>query len=344
MIKVEQAKKVGDKAINWYRFENKNGLKMTVTNLGATIVSLKVPDRKGHLADVVLGFDGIEQYIAGSPFFGCTAGRYANRIGGAQFTLNDTVYKLTPNENGNQLHGGIKGFDKQIWDGKVEGDALVLSYVSPDGEEGYPGTLTTHITFRLTDEDAVDISYSAQSDKDTVVNLTNHSYFNLNGAKHTVLEHELTIKADCFTPTDDKLIPTGEIRDVTGTPMDFRTAHKIGDRIFEHEYDAIALCHGYDNNYILNGEGMRSFATLYDEQSGRLMEAFTDQPAVQLYTAQMLEDGIQGHNGTVYGPFYGVCLETQIFPDSPNRPEFTNAVLKPGQTYAHHTRYAFSVK
>lgn len=343
MIKTELAKKTENGDIYWYLFENRNGLSMTVTNYGATITSIKAPDSGGKMADVVLGYDDIEQYVAGTPFFGCTAGRYANRIGGAKFTLDGREYKLTQNENGNQLHGGKEGFDKKIWQGKIKGGALVLTYISEDGEEGYPGRLTAKVTFELTDDNAVDISYEATSDAATVVNLTNHSYFNLAGSGD-ILAHELTLKADSFTPTDEQLIPTGEIRGVEGSPMDFRIAHKIGERIGETDYDAIRICGGYDNNYVLNGSGMRSFATLYDAASGRYMEAQTDQPAVQLYTGQSIKTGTPARDGGSYAPFSGVCLETQIYPDTPNHAAFGNAVLRPGEIYAHHTRYIFSVK
>ncbi len=343
MIKTELAKKTQSGDIYWYRFQNKNGLSMTVTNYGATITSIKAPDREGKMADVVLGYDDIEPYIAGTPFFGCTAGRYANRIGGAKFSLDGVEYALTPNENGNQLHGGAQGFDKRVWRGEVSGDALTLTYVSEDGEEGYPGKLTTRVTFRLTENNAVDISYEAETDAPTVLNLTNHSYFNLAGGGD-ILSHELTLAADSFAPTDELLIPTGEIRGVEGSPMDFRAPRKIGERVNETDYDAIKICGGYDNNYILNGSGMRSFATLYDQASGRLMEAQTDQPAVQLYTGQSIAEGTPSRDGGGYAPFSGVCLETQIFPDTPNHPEFGSAVLRPGERYTHRTSYTFLVR
>ena len=344
MIEKTFVKKSGGKDIYTFSFKNKNGLTMTVSNYGATLTSLLVPDKNGNFADVVLGMDTIEEYEAGHPYMGSTVGRFANRIGGPCFSLNGKEYPLTPTDDGYQLHGGVDNFSKKVWDYNIEGDSLLLTYVSPDGEEGYPAELTAKVCYQLTDDDAVDITYSATSNDDTIVNLTNHSYFNLNGAKDTVLEQIVSINANSFTLADESLVTTGEIVPVEGTPLDFRSPHRIGERINDTSFETIKLCGGYDSNFVLNGEGFRQAATLYDEASGRYMEAFTDQPGMQMYTSNSLEKGWKGKNGLSYGPYYAVCFEAQAFPDAPNKPNFPSAVLKKGDEYTQHTRYAFSIK
>lgn len=327
-----------------FHFANSSGMEISVTNYGATLTSVRVPDKNGAYEDVVLGLDSVDDYIAGHPYLGSTVGRFANRIGGARFTLNGETYELTPTVGRNQLHGGVNNFSKKVWDHEVDGDTLVLTYVSRDGEEGYPGRLTAQVRYTLTEDNAVDISYRATTDADTVINLTNHAYFNLNGGSDTVLDQIMEVFAHFYIPTDNELIPTGEVALVAGTPLDFTTPHAIGERIFDKSYPSIEICGGYDNNFIVDGSGMRRAATLYDPQSGRYMEVFTDQLGMQVYTSQSLPEGFAGRAGKTYGPFYGVCFETQNFPDAPNKPNFPSAVLKKGDEYSHHTKYIFSVK
>ncbi len=332
------------KGVYLFHFANSAGMTMNVTNYGATLTSVKVPDKNGDYADVVLGLDSVDDYMAGHPYMGSTVGRFANRIGGARFTLNGKAYELTPTEGKNQLHGGVDNFSKKVWDHEVDGDTLKLTYVSRDGEEGYPGSLTVEVRYTLTDGNAVDISYRATSGADTVINLTNHSYFNLNGMSGPMLGQVMEVFAQYYTPTDSELIPTGEIAPVAGTPLDFNQPRKIGERIFEDSFPSIKICGGYDNNFVIDGSGMRRAATLYDTKSGRFMEVITDQPGMQVYTSQGLPEGFVGRDGKTYGPFYGVCFETQGFPDAPNKPAFPSAILKAGDEYTHHTEYVFSVK
>jgi aldose 1-epimerase len=337
-------------AVDLYTLTNKNGVEAKITNYGGIVVSLKVPDRKGIMGDVVLGFDSLSSYTANNPFFGCLVGRYGNRIAKGAFTLDGAAYTLAKNNGPNHLHGGLKGFDKVVWNAEPVpgpgGAGLKLTYRSADGEEGYPGNLDVTVVYTLTDSNALKIDYSAVTDKPTPCNLTNHSYFNLSaGAASDILGTELTIFADRMTPVDKTLIPTGELRSVEGTAFDFRRPVKIGARIGAAE-EQIQFGGGYDHNFVLNGEAgsLRLAAVASDSGSGRVMELFTTEPGVQFYTGNFLDGSAVGKNGAVYAKRSGFCLETQHFPDSPNRPEFPSTILKPGETYRTTTIYKFSVK
>ncbi len=325
-----------------YTLTNTSGIRARITNYGAILVSLEVPDRQGNLADITLGYDNLPDYIERGAFFGATVGRYANRIGGAKFVLDGTEYKLATNNGPNHLHGGVKGFDKVVWkpeDVRAESQkALVkMSYISEDGEEGYPGNMACTVTYTLTEDNELKISYEAETDKTTVVNLTNHSYFNLAGqGTGDVLAHELTLNADKYTVFDEGLIPTGEIKSVKGSPLDFTSVMSIGSRIGE-------VGSGYDNNYILNGGGgkLALCAEVYEPTSGRVMEIHTTEPGVQFYTGNFLDGTLTGKDGKVYKKHYGFCLETQHFPDSPNKPNFPSVVLLPGRKYTTETVHKF---
>lgn len=328
--------------VDLYTLTNTNGITAKITNYGAILVSLEVPDKNGKLADITLGFDTLEGYIKGHPYFGATVGRYANRIGGAKFKLNDLEYKLAANNVPNHLHGGIKGFDKVVWKAEEErGDSdkvlVKLSYLSKDSEEGYPGNLACTVTYTLTKDDELKINYEAETDKPTVINLTNHSYWNLAGQGNgDILGHELMLNADMYTPVDEGLIPTGEIKRVKDSPMDFTKPMIIGSRIAQVEG-------GYDHNYVLNSGGgtLALCARVYEPTSGRFMEIHTIQPGVQFYTGNFLDGSITGKAGKVYNKNFGFCLETQHFPDSPNKPDFPSVVLKPGDKYTTVTVHKF---
>lgn len=331
--------------VELYTLVNANGLKAKIINYGAILVSLEVPDRNGKLADVVLGYNSLDDYLKRGGLFGAVVGRYANRIGGAKFTLNGVEYQLALNNRPNHIHGGKKGFDKVIWrleDLRGDGSeaAVKLSYVSQDGEEGYPGNLACSVTYTLTKDNELKINYEAETDKATVVNLTNHSYFNLAGhGAGDVLDHVLTLNADKYTVFNDALIPTGEIRSVKGTPLDFTTPTRIGARIAE-------MGAGYDQNYVLNGGGGSPAlcARVQEPTSGRVMEVYTTEPGVQLYTGNWLNSSVTGKGGKVYGKHGGFCLETQHYPDSPNKPNFPSVVLNPGQKFASVTVFKFSAQ
>ncbi|NLM19307.1 MAG: galactose mutarotase [Clostridiaceae bacterium] len=334
-----------NKEIYLYHFKNESGSEMKVTNYGAIITSIKMPDRDGFFDEVSLGYEDVSSYIKDNPFyFGCIIGRYANRIKNGRFTLNNINYQLTTNEGKNQLHGGHIGFHQRTWEGRVEEDVLILSYLSPDGEELYPGTVQIEVKYQLTNENEIIISYEGVSDKDTIINLTNHSYFNLNGSKSAIFDHELFIDADYFTPTDEELIPTGELRHVEGTAFDFRESRKIGERIFDFEDEAISIGNGYDHNYVLNGSGLRKVAEVNEQTTGRCMEVFTNQPGMQFFTAHIIHPNTIGSNNNIYEPYYGICLEPQVHPDSPNKDHFPNCVLRRGETYHNETIYKFSAK
>ena len=328
-----------------YTLTNPNGIKARITNFGAILVSLEVPDRDGGSADITLGFDALDGYLGEHPHFGATVGRYANRIGKARFVLNGTEYNLAANNGENHLHGGIKGFDKVVWkleDLRAESDEAVvkMSYVSEDGEEGYPGNLACSVTYTLTEDDELKISYEADTDKATVVNLTNHSYFNLAGqGTGDVLGHELMLNAEKYTVVDEGLIPTGENRSVKDSPMDFTISASIGSRIEQVEG-------GYDHNYVLKSGGgsLALCARAYEPTSGRVMEVYTTEPGVQFYTGNFLDGSVTGKGGKVYKKHYGFCLETQHFPDSPNKPDFPSVVLDPGQKYATTTVFKFEIR
>lgn len=338
-------KKYGEfdgKEINEYKLVNKNGLEAGILNYGGTVTYLMAPDKNGVKGDVLLGYDSLAGYIQkGNPYFGCLVGRYANRIANGKFTLDGQTYTLAANNNGQSLHGGLKGYDKVVWDAeKMPGDSsLKLTYLSKDGEEGYPGNVTATVVYTLTSDNALKIEYSATTDKATPVNLTNHCYFNLSaGADSTILGHELMINADKFTEVNDVLIPTGKNPDVTGTPMDFRKQKAIGK-------DIAAVKGGYDHNWVLNKKGNEpeSVCVLYHPASGRKMEVLTTEPGLQFYSGNFLDGTLQHtRKGTKYVLHAGLCLETQHFPDSPNQPSFPTTILKPGETYHHTTLYKFS--
>jgi aldose 1-epimerase len=332
--------------VDLYVLSNANGMRAEIITYGGIVRSLEVPDRSGRIADVVLGFDSIEGYLKEHPYFGAIIGRYGNRIANARFTLEDKEYKLAANNGPNSLHGGLKGFDKRVWTVRDHGggdDAhLTLNYVSADGEEGYPGTLDVTVKYTLTHANELKIDYTATTDKTTVLNLTNHSYFNLSGAEN-ILDHELKINASDFTPVDATLIPTGKPAAVAETPFDFRDATKIGARIND-KHEQIERGKGYDHNFVLDGMGMRVAAEVYDPKTGRHLEVSTDQPGVQFYAGNFLDGSLTGKGGRVYGHRSGFCLETQHFPDSPNQASFPSTRLLPGPTYQTTTVYKFSTK
>jgi aldose 1-epimerase len=315
-----------------------------IINYGGIITELHAPDKKGKPGDVVLGFDNLEQYLGNHPYFGTIVGRYANRIAKGRFTLDGKTYSLAINNGPNHLHGGLKGFDKVAWKAapveSKDGVALKLSYTSPDGQENYPGTLRVTVIYTLTNKNDVRIDYEAETDQATPINLTNHSYFNLAGSGD-VFGHELMVNAKNFTPSDDTLIPTGEIKSVKGTPLDFTESKSIGrdiGKLLDQPH------RGYDHNFVLdNGGKLELAARAFEPKSGRVMEVLTDQPGVQLYTGNFLED-TRGKGGSVYGRNGGFCLETQHYPDSVNHPNFPSAILRPGEKYRTTTIYRFSVK
>jgi aldose 1-epimerase len=335
------------KLIDLYTLTNHQGMRVAITNYGGIVVSIVVPDSKGRVADVVLGFDNLEGYLAKEPYFGALIGRYGNRIGNARFKLNGVEYKLPANDGPNSLHGGFQGFDKRVWTAReIRGEhpALELTYLSKDGEEGYPGDLRAKVVYSLTDDNALRIDYTATTDKETVVNLTNHSYFNLAGEGNgDILKHEIMINADRFTPIDGTLIPTGELRKVENTPFDFRKPAMIGARI-DADDEQIKFGKGYDHNFVLNrsGAGLSLAARVTDPGSGRVLEVLTTQPGLQFYTGNFLDGSVHGKGGKSYGRRSAFCLETQHFPDSPNKPSFPSTTLKPGQTYRESTVYRFS--
>jgi aldose 1-epimerase len=348
-IRTDRFGKTGDGIeANLYTLANTQGMTALITNYGATLVSLKVPDRYGQTADVALGYDALEKYLKDSYYLGCIVGRYANRIADGKFTLHGKQHSLSINEGDNHIHGGFRGFNGAIWRPNILADGplqvLALQYYSRHGEEGYPGNLAVTVTYALTDENELKIEYVAQTDQPTVINLTQHCYFNLAGAgAGDILGHELTIFADKFTPIDARLIPTGELRSVAGTPLDFRQPAKIGARI-RHKYDQLAMAKGYDHNYVLNksGAALALAASVTESKSGRTMQVHTTQPGMQFYSGNFLDDHIAGKDGQTYGRRGGFCLETQHFPDSPNRPEFPSTVVEPGNKYQQTTIYRFS--
>jgi aldose 1-epimerase len=333
-----------------YTLTNRAGASMQVINYGATITSLKVPDRTGKMEDVVLGYDSLQGYMDGTTYFGAIVGRYGNRIGKGKFQLDGKQYQLTINDGENHLHGGKIGFNKVLWQAKVVGTsaepALELQYVSKDGEEGYPGTVTLKVTYSLTDKNELHISYEGTTDQPTILNPTQHSYFNLSGSfANTILDHVMTIEADRFTPVDKGLITTGQLAEVANTPLDFRTPTAIGARIND-PFEQLTFGKGYDHNWVLRDGGgqVRKAVELYEPKSGRLMTVYTDQPGMQFYTGNFLDGTAHGKNGIAYQRRTGLCLEAQAFPDTPNKPQFPSATLKPGQVYRQTTIYQFSTK
>jgi aldose 1-epimerase len=326
-------------AVDLFTLKNVNGVEVAITNYGGIIVSWMAPDKHGKLADIVVGCDTLAGFLAGHPYFGALVGRYGNRIAGGKFVLNGVEYALAKNNGGNHLHGGLKGFDKVVWHAEEKDGALVLSYLSKDGEEGYPGNLQVTVVYALSDQNALSISYTAHTDKATPINLTNHTYFNLSGAP-TILDHVVQLNADAFTATNQDLIPTGEVAPVRGTALDFTQPHAIGERINADE-TPIKFAGGYDHNFVLNGRAgdVRLAARVTEPTTGRVLECFTDQPAIQLYTGNFLVGTVKGKGGKPVPHRGALCLETQHFPNSPNQPNFPSTILQPGQTYATVTVY-----
>ena len=317
-----------------YTLRNDLGYNVSITTYGGAITSLWAPDRDGNFGDIVLGFESLEDYVNNPRYFGALIGRHANRIAQGRFALNGVEYQLPKNNGPNHLHGGFKGFDKRVWSAKEEDDVLHLSYFSKDGEEGYPGNVEAFVDYRLSGNE-LSIEYRASTDRDTIVNLTNHSYFNLKG-QGTILKHELTLNADGFTPVSADLIPTGEIKAVAGTPMDFREGKAIGSELGLTES-------GYDHNFVLNDwdGSLRSVVELYEPTSGRVLEILTNQPGMQFYSGNFLDGSFIGKDGTAYVKYAGLCLEPQHFPDAPNHSNFPSTVLRPGEEYTHSTILRF---
>jgi len=328
-----------------YALTNANGIEAKVLTYGATLTTVKMPDREGKFESVTLYLDSFEDYLKGHPLFGSVVGRFANRIAGAQFTIDGTVYKVTPNAGVNHIHGGRQGFQNVLWDAEPlrakDSVGVVLRHISPDGHEGYPGKLDVTVTYKLTDDNALSIEYAAKTDKPTVINLTNHAYWNLAGAgSGDVLNHVLMLNADRYLPSDRQKIPLGDLKDVKGTAMDFTKPEQIGSRISQVEDE------NYDHCYVLNkkpGEELSLAARVVEPKTGRVMEVYTTQPGVQLYTAKGLSSKLKTSR-FAYGPYHGLCLETQHYPDSPNKPGFPSTVLRPGQPFKHTTIYKFSVQ
>jgi aldose 1-epimerase len=336
--------------IELYTLTNAHDVQIRITNYGGIVTQLLVPDRNGDMADVVLGYDSLSAYLEDSPYFGAIVGRYGNRIARGRFVLDGVEYSLATNNGDNHLHGGLKGFDKVVWEAEPYADegktGLRLTYVSEDGEEGYPGRLSATVTYSLTNENELVIEYSAESDQPTVVNLTHHSYFNLAGHDSgDILGHELAVAASRFTPVDAGLIPTGELRPVAGSPMDFRESITIGSRI-EAADEQLQFGGGYDHNFVLDDHdgSLRIAARVYEPNSGRVMEVYTTEPGIQFYSGNFLDGSNVGKGGTPYEHRSGFCLETQHFPDSPNQPHFPSTVLRPGARYESRTIYRFSVQ
>ncbi len=332
-----------------YSLTNANGMEVKISNYGGTIISWTAPDKNGTYANITLGCDSVSGYLKGVPYFGALVGRFGNRIANGKFRLEGKEYTLAKNNGPNALHGGIKGFDKVLWKAEpLDGEEpqLKLTYISVDGEEGFPGTLTTEVTYTLSKDNALSINYVATTDKPTVLNLTNHAYFNLSAdMSRNVLDHILEIKADRFLPVDKTLIPTGELRAVTGTPFDFTTAKSIGAEI-DADDQQIKFGGGYDHCWVFadSSNKLKHVATVYEPTSGRVMEVSTTQPAIQFYTGNFLDGTVAGHKGLMYQHRAGFCLETEHYPDAPNQAKFPTTELKPGETYNTTTVYKFSVK
>ncbi len=348
-IKKEAFGKTDGKDVYLYTLTNANGMQVKITNYGGTVTSIMVPDRQGGMADVVLGFDNLDDYIKKSPYFGCIVGRYGNRIAKGKFTLDGKEYTLAQNNDENNLHGGVKGFDKVVWDAEpVKGDdsvGLKLTYLSKDGEEGFPGNLKATVIYTLTNDNELKIENRATVDKTTVVNMTHHSYFNLKGqGEGDILDHVLTLNTDKFTPVNESLIPTGELADVKGTPMDFTSPTPVGERI-DADFEQLKIAGGYDHNWCINRKdgGLEQVGAVTETGTGRILEVYSTAPGVQFYTGNFLDGTITGKNGKVYKLRYGLCLEPQLYPDTPNQPKFPSCVLKPGETYKHDIVYKFSV-
>lgn len=331
-----------------YVLKNANGVEVTLTNYGARIVSVMVPDRNGNMQDVVAGFDNVDDYVNTDNNFGATIGRYGNRIAHGKITVDGVEYQLPQNNFGHTLHGGPEGYDRQVFDAvQPDSQSVVFTYLSEDGEAGFPGNLNVKVTMTLTDDNAIDLRYEAETDKETVVNLTNHSYFNLSGdGNNTILDHLLMINADQFTPVDDTFMTTGEILPVEGTPMDFRVPTAVGERIDQYEYDQLKNGDGYDHNWVLNTNGDISqvAATVYSPATGIQLEVYTDEPGVQVYAGNFLDGTLIGKNGAVHTKRTAICLETQKYPDSPNKADWPSPYLKPGEKYTSRCIYKFTVQ
>ena len=334
--------------VTLFTLRNNNGAEAGICNYGGLVIFLKVPDRNGHFDDVVLGYDNLADYIKDSPYFGAMIGRYGNRIAKGKFTLDGKEYTLAVNNGPNALHGGLKGFDKVVWEPRVmatlDGPSLQLRYTSKDGEEGYPGTLTVKATYTLAEDNELKLEFTATTDKDTVLNLTQHSYFNLAG-KGDILNHQVMIPADKFTPVDSTLIPTGELKPVEGTPFDFRTPTAIGARIGQDD-EQLKFGGGYDHNWVVNkpmGQ-LGLMGRVYEPTTGRVLEVFSTEPGLQFYTGNFLDGKLTGKGGWVYQFRNGFCMEAQHYPDSPNQPNFPSVVLKPGEVYRNTIIFKFSVQ
>lgn len=348
--KTEYGKLPSGQTADLYTLRNAAGMTAQITNYGGIIVALTAPDKDGKFEDVTLGQDSLSAYAKNNPYFGALIGRYGNRIAKGKFTLEGKPYTLVTNNMGNHLHGGTVGFDKVLWTATpIEGDepALKLAYTAKDGEEGYPGNLAVEVTYTLQKDNALKIDYRATTDKPTVVNLTNHTYFNLTGgAKRDILAHVVTLNADRFLPVDKTLIPTGKLQPVANTPFDFTEPTVVGTRINDSTDTQIKYGGGYDHAWVLSGTGdsTRLAATVYEPTSGRVMEVRTDQPAIQFYTGNFLDGSVMGREGFAYKKRYAICLETEHYPDSPNHPAFPTTELRPGQTYKTTTIYQFSTR
>jgi aldose 1-epimerase len=337
---------VDGKQTDLFTLKNQNGMEVCVTNFGGRIVSIMVPDREGKLQDVVLGFDSVQDYINKPSDFGASIGRYANRIANGRFTLNDSTYQLPLNNFGHCLHGGPKGFQYRVYDAQqIDDKTLQLTYKAADGEEGFPGNITCKVTMALTEDNAIDIQYEAETDAPTIVNMTNHSYFNLDGDAQSNAEQLLTVNADEFTPVDSTYMTTGEILPVEGTPMDFRTPTPVGARIDNFDYEQLKNGNGYDHNWVLNTKGdiNQVCATLKSLKTGIVLDVYTTEPGIQVYTGNFLDGTLSGKHGVVYNKRASVCLETQKYPDAPNKPEWPSATLNPGEKYTSRCIYKFSV-
>ena len=337
---------VDGKKTDLYILRNKNNMEVCITNFGGRIVSVMVPDKDGQMRDVVLGFDSIQDYISKPSDFGASIGRYANRINQGKFTLDGVEYQLPRNNYGHCLHGGPQGFQYRVYDAvQSNPQELQLTYVAKDGEEGFPGNITCKVLMKLTDDNAIDIQYEAETDKPTIVNMTNHSYFNLDGDAGSNAEHLLTIDADYYTPVDSTFMTTGEIVPVEDTPMDFRTPMPVGERINDFDFVQLKNGNGYDHNWVLNAKGdiNRRAASLKSQKTGIVLDVYTNEPGVQVYAGNFLDGSLTGKKGITYNQRASVCLETQKYPDTPNKPEWPSAVLRPGEKYMSQCIFKFSV-
>ena len=337
---------VNGKKTDLYTLRNKNNMEVCITNFGGRIVSVMVPDKDGQMRDVVLGFDSIQDYVSKPSDFGASIGRYANRINQGKFTVDGTEYQLPQNNYGHCLHGGPQGFQYRVFDAvQPNPQELELTYVAEDGEEGFPGNITCKVLMKLTDDNAIDIRYEAETDKPTIVNMTNHSYFNLDGDAARNEAHLLTIDADYYTPVDSTFMTTGEIAPVEGTPMDFRTPTPVGARINDYDFVQLKNGNGYDHNWVLNTKGdvTRKCATLESPLTGIVLDVYTNEPGIQVYAGNFLDGSLTGKKGITYNQRASVCLETQKYPDTPNKPEWPSAVLRPGEKYMSQCIFKFSV-